>query len=87
MSRVNHRLADEVKDLLAPRREQTVPIDAAGTLCCRGHSPATTSSLHRQKQNVTVVTAVRPKVAGSVRNVTETQSRTMFATGLGVARV
>ena len=26
---MNHRLADEVKDLLAPRREQTVPIDAA----------------------------------------------------------
>lgn len=33
------------------------------------------------------LTAVRPKVASSVRNVTETRSRTMSATGLGIARV
>jgi len=33
------------------------------------------------------VAAVRPKVANSVRSVTPTQARTMFATGLGIARV
>jgi len=31
--------------------------------------------------------AVRPKVASSLRSVMQTQARTMFATGLGIARV
>jgi len=33
------------------------------------------------------VAAVRLKVASSVRSVTQTQARTIFASGLGIARV
>jgi len=57
------------------------------TLTCHKQRRPGRIEAYGQEAERDSVRAVRPRVASSVRNVTETLSHTMLATGLGIARV